>query len=76
MTLPLNLCTGNKKNAKCLNAKLEIATENRPIWAGSSATHKVTCLTIFCIIKQRIQIKYVVECPHYANQTLTEATRQ
>ena len=76
MTLKSNLCTGNRKNPKCLNAKLEVVDENSPIWAGSRSTHKVTCLSIFCIIKQRYQIKYVVECPHYANKTLIEDVKE
>jgi hypothetical protein len=74
MTLPLNLCTGNKKNAKCLNAKLEVAwVALEPAQIGRFS------VTLLYDAENReasnlIQIKYVVECPHYTNQTLTEAT--
>ena len=64
------LCTGNKKDAKCLYAKITIEDEVRPLYASGSQTHRVKCLTVYCYKRKAYVDKYVISCPFFANATL------
>ena len=63
------LCIGDKKNAKCLYAKVTIEEEIRPLYANSSQTHRVKCLTIYCYKRNAYVNQYVTSCPFFANAT-------